>query len=114
MQGWTPPPYHPPSEVRIQDSLDASSVFSPPRRRERVPSATVEVVGVMDEGQRLAAFQDWVRQDLDLAFRLPPPRLQAMELSAFMGGNPSDPASTLKTLVLGTRGWYQAPLQLEA
>ncbi|HTL97407.1 MAG TPA: hypothetical protein VL181_01260 [Holophagaceae bacterium] len=114
MQGWTPPPFHPPSEARIQDGLDASSLFSPPRNRGRVPSATVEVVGQLDDGKRLQAFRDWLQKDLNLAFRVPPSKLQSMELSLFMGGNATDPAATLKALTLQTRGWYQAPLQLES
>lgn len=117
MQAWTLPPLNPPADIRLQDNLQRKGLIAPPRTRHRdgVPSATVEVLGHADEqDDRVQAFQDWIQKDLHLAFLNPPPSLQGLELNAFMMGDPSDPAATIKTLVLGTRAWYQAPMQVEA
>ena len=79
-----------------------------------VPSASVEVLGHIDaREERLQSFRDWVQKDLQLAFRNPPATLDAFQLSIFMS-NPTDPAKGIRDSVLFTRGWYQAPLQVEA
>jgi len=114
MQAWTVPPLNPPAEVRLQDNLQRKGL-APAPRHDGVPSATVEVLGRVDgKEEQLQAFRDWLHKDLQLALQSPPASLQAMELNAFMMGNPSDPAAILRTVVLDTRGWYQAPLQVEA
>jgi hypothetical protein len=75
---------------------------------------TVEVVGRLEEDQRLPAFRDWLHQDLQLAFRTPPPRLGQIELGFFMASDPNDPMKAILESVNFTRSWYQAPLQVEA
>lgn len=117
MQAWSLPAFNPPSNLRLEDNLQRKGLIPPPRSRPRdgVPSATVEVLGRLDtQEEQLRAFRDWIHGDLQLAFLAPPPRLQALELNAFMMSDPSDPAAAIKSLALGTRAWYQAPMQAEA
>ena len=89
-------------------------LFSAARtRHDGVPSATVEVLGQTDDEERLLAFRDWLNRDLHLAFLAPPPKLGRIELGIVMA-NPADPTEAIRDSVLFTRGWYQAPLQVEA
>lgn len=112
MQAWTAPPLKPPAEIRLQDNLQRKGLIPP---SHAIPSATVEVVGTLEDPEtRLRSFQAWVRRDLRSALRNPPASLQASELNLFMEADPGDPAKTIQTIVLSTRGWYQAPLQVEA
>lgn len=115
MQAWTVPPLNPPAEVRLEDNLQRKGLVPPPApRRDGVPSATVEVLGrVDDKEERLQSFRDWFRKDLQLAFQAPPPELGRIELGILMA-NPTDPIKAIRDSVLFTRGWYQAPLQVEA
>ena len=115
MQAWTVPPLNPPAEVRLQDNLQRKGLIAPhARRQDGVASATVEVVGsVDDKEERLQAFRDWLHKDLELAFQAPPPKLGDIELNILMA-HPEDPARTIKDLVLATRSWYQVPLQMDA
>ena len=115
MQAWTVPPLNPPAEVLLQDNLQRKGLAPPPApRRDGVPSATVEVLGRVDgKEEQLQAFRDWFHKDLQLAFQNPPPILGRMELGIFMA-NPTDPMKAIRDQVLFTRGWYQAPLQVEA
>jgi hypothetical protein len=115
VQAWTPPPLNPPAEIRLEDNLQRKGLVAPPvPRRDGVPSATVEVLGYVDDkAERLQAFRDWFHKDLQLAFKNPPPTLDAIQLSIGMS-NPTDPIKTIRDTVLFTRGWYQAPLQVEA
>jgi len=115
MQAWTVPPLNPPAEVRLQDNLQRKGLIAPHAlRHDGVPSATVEVLGRVDEKEEhLQAFRDWFHKDLQLAFQAPPPLLGNIELSLIMA-NPTDPMKAIRDQVLFTRGWYQAPLQAEA
>jgi hypothetical protein len=116
MQAWLPPRLDPPAEIRLEDNLQRKGLVKPqaPRPRDGAFSATVEVVGrVDDREERLQTFQDWLHQDLAVAFQAPPPTLDAVQLCIFMS-NPTDPMKAIRDQVLFTRGWYQAPLQVEA
>lgn len=100
----------------MEDNLQRKGLVKPqaPRPRDGAFSATVEVVGrVDDREERLQTFQNWLHQDLEVAFQSPPPTLDAIQLSIFMS-NPTDPMKAIRDQVLFTRGWYQAPLQVEA
>lgn len=115
MQAWIVPPLNPPGTIRLQDNLERKGLVPRRPHRDGVPSATVEVHGFVDEtDERFQTFKADFNKDLVLAFRNPPPTLQGMELRAFMSGDSTDPAKTIKSIVLGVRGWYQAPLQIEA
>ncbi len=116
MQAWVPLRLDPPAEIRLEDNLQSRRLLAPAPtlRRDGVTSATVEVLGRLDDKEeRLQAFREWLHQDLQVAFRSPPPTLEAIQLRIFMS-NPTDPMKTIRDQVLFTRGWYQAPLQVEA
>ncbi len=112
-QAWTVPPLNPPGEVRLMDSLQMKALRAPKDRHDGVPSAFVVVLGQSEDTERLLAFQDWLHKDLQLAFQAPPPRLGMIELSLLMS-NPTDPMKAIRDQVLFTRGWYQAPQQVQA
>lgn len=112
MQAWAIPPLDPPGEVRLQDNLQRKGFSA--AHRDGESSATVEVIGRLDEEQRLQAFREWLHRDLQLAYRTPPPKLDAIRLSLFMSSDPTDPMKALLDQVRFTRSWYQAPLQVEA
>lgn len=113
MQAWTVPPLNPPGEVRLQDNLQRKGFAPSAPRKDGIPSATVEILGLADDGQRLQAFRARFLQDLRLAFLAPPPRLGSIELSLVMADS-TDPLKAIRDQVLFTRGWYQAPQQIEA
>ena len=114
MQAWTLPPFAPPADVRIEDNLQRSKVLAPSKAsKDAAASVTVEILGRVDDEQRMVALRDWLHHDLQLAFRTPPPLLGQVELNIFMA-NPTDPLKALRDSVLFTRGWYEAPQQLEA
>ena len=115
MQAWTIPPLNPPADIRLEDNLQRKGFAAPPApRRDAIPSATVEVLGGVDEKEeQLQAFRDWFHKDLQLSFQAPPPLLGKVELSIILA-NPTDPMTAIRDQVLFTRGWYQAPLQVEA
>ena len=100
--------------MRLLDNLQMKALKSARRdRQDGVPSAFVVVEDQLPERERTLELQDWIHRDLQLAFLAPPPKLQALELNAFMA-HPDDFNATLKQLTLQTRGWYEAPLQLDA
>lgn len=113
MQAWTVPPLNPPGQVRLQDNLQRKGFTPATRHKDGIPSATVEILGLVDDGQRLADFRAWFSKDLQLAFQAPPPRLGNIELNIFMA-NPTDPMKAILDQVRFTRGWYQAPMQIQA
>lgn len=114
MQAWTLPPFAPPADVRIEDNLQRKGLLAPSQPpKGAAASATVEILGHVDDAQRVIALRDWLHQELQLAFRAPPPLLGRVELNILMA-NPTDPLKALKDQVLFTRGWYEAPQQLEA
>ena len=113
MQAWTVPPLNPPGELRLQDNLQRKGFVPAPPRKDGIPSATVEILGLADDGQRTQAFRARILQDLRLAFQVPPPHLASVELMLEMA-NSTDPIKAIRDQVLFTRGWYQAPQQIEA
>lgn len=114
MQAWIPPRLDPPAEIRLEDNLQRHGLVKPQMpRRDGVASTTVEVLGHLDDEEGSQAFRDWLQKDLRLAFQSPPPTLDAVQLSIVMS-NPADPMKAIRDQVLFTRGWYEAPLQVEA
>lgn len=114
MQAWTVSPLNPPGTIRLQDNLERKGFVPRRPHRDGVPSTTVEVRGYLDEqDERFQTFKADFNKDLALAFRNPPPTLDAIHLRIFMS-NPTDPMKAILDEVLFTRGWYQAPLQVEA
>ena len=117
LQAWTLPPFNPPADVRIEDNLQRKGLLAPSTPsappRAAVASATVEILGRVDDEQRMVALRDWLHRDLQLAFRAPPPTLDAFQLNILMA-NPADPVKAIRDSVLFTRGWYEAPQQMEA
>jgi hypothetical protein len=113
MQAWAVPPLNPPGEARLQDNLQRKGFTPPPPKRDGIPSATVEILGLAEDGQRLQAFRARFIQDLHLAFQAPPLRLGSLELGLVMADS-TDPIKALRDQVLFTRGWCQAPQQIEA
>ena len=114
MQAWTPQPPAPQAEVRIQDNLQRKGLLAPPpARKDGLNSATVEILGRVDDDQRLDEFRGWLRQGLQVSFQNPPPTLDSVQLIIFMA-NPADPVKAIRDQVLFTRGWCEAPQQLEA
>ncbi|MBS1767535.1 MAG: hypothetical protein JST05_09070 [Acidobacteria bacterium] len=113
MQAWTVPPLNPPGEVRLQDNLQWKGFTPAARRRDRIASATVEILGLVEDGPRVQDFRAWLSKDLSLAFQSPPPRLGSIELGILMA-NPTDPMKAILDQVRFTRGWYQAPMQVQA
>lgn len=113
MQAWTLPPLKPPGEVRIQDNLQRKGFAPAPPKRDGIPSATVEILGLADDGERFQDFRVHFFQELRLAFQAPPPKLGSIELNLVMADS-TDPLKAIRDQVLFTRGWYQAPQQIEA
>ncbi len=113
-QAWTVPPLNPPGEVRLQDNLQRAALRARPKdRADGVPSAFVLVLGQTEDRERVLAFQDWLRDDLRLAFQAPPPVLGKVDLMIVLT-NPTDPMKAILDQVRFTRSWYQAPVQLDA